>query len=204
MSDQKDLTYALVLPERVIQHHFHTLMKRRNKPNMPQFVMDKFDGDEQKTKIWIEEKEGEFILMSQYEGRPFKQQVMTYKEAMGLMKEGNETPKAVSLKAKLMNIFVEIGNTPDDALENACNVVANYDFHTPNEYKGSIKMLCLFALMKERGVKADVLRVSKAGNLVLGVSPEYEDKMNAIHQELGLGSEGAVEATEENEDPRVE
>ena len=191
-----DAIFALVLPEHIVNHHFRILMKRRKQPNMPQVLYDKFDGDEHRTKFWIEEKDGDFELWSYYEGKPFNQKVMTTKEMVELQK--NEPHQALSSKAKLMNLFVELGCSPDDALENATTFVQNF---TEENGRPMSKMLVAFVLMKEKGVKVSILRILSNGNLILAVDPEYEEKMREIHEQLGLQR---PTDEEQNEDPVVE
>ena len=200
VNQTETLTFGLVLPEAVVHHHFSILMKRRNKPNMPQFLLDKFDGDEHQTKFWIEEQEGEWKLMSHYEGRPYNQNVYTMKEMLEQQKN-DSTAKAVSTKAKVLQLLMELGSNEEEALESACNFANNHNVANP---LGSTKrMIGLFILMKQRNIKAEVIRITPGGNLMLGVKPEYEDQMREISAIIGFSDRNIQRFSEEeeNEDP---
>lgn len=202
MVELPDLTAKkgyLTLPSNIVNNITRILMKRRGK-NMPQFLYDQFDGDEEKTKFWLEEQEGEWKLMSHYGSRPFNQEVLTAEETEELMR--TEGCQAISMKSKIMSLFRELGCSPDEALNNAIYfMTAVWEKEGDNEV--GKRMLAMFVLMKEADIVVEHLAITQQGGLMLGVKEQDGDKMRAIHERLHLPRIPAVEEEEINEDPSV-
>ena len=187
-----DFKYALVIPERLVSQFYRTLMKRRGK-NMPQFMTTRFDGDDVDTKLWVEEKEGEWILMSQLEGREYAQEVMTPEEMFS-----KQDLKPASLKGKILQLFRELGCSTDVAFENTMNFMAAHGLsdNLQSAAQGTKKMLSFFQLLKEEQIQPTSLHITSEGNLMLAMKEEDKNKIEEIHRQF------VPPAEEECEDPK--
>jgi len=185
--------YGLVLPERLVSQYFGALMKRRGK-QMPQFITTRFDGDEVDTKLWVEEKEGEWILLSQFEGRDYVQEVMTPEEMFS-----KQDMKPASLRGKILQMFRELGCSTDEAFENTMNFMASHSLSDDIQRAspGTKKFLALFQLLKNENIQPYILSITPEGNVIIHVKEEHQNKMREFNERLGLDSSSGEETTED-------
>lgn len=185
--------FLLALPQEIISYHMNELFKLKFTPEKPQCTYDQFDGDERKTKFWVEVEEESCVLWAHYEGKPFNQRVISAAEASKIAAADDTQP--TGLKGKLLELFRDIGCDPEDALNNAC-ILAN---KLRGEEAPAKRMLLMFVYMVDNGIKIDKCRILENGIVVLDVKDEFKSKMERItNRTLGENTE------EVNEDPRVD
>jgi hypothetical protein len=204
MNPKDQLKGYLTLPSDIVNHHTRTLLRRRGKPNMPQFLFDKFDGDDLRTRFWLEDIEGETKLMSQYGNRPLVQEVITPAETKELFEREGANPVHKSQKVRIMELFEAIGCDPDTAHHNAHTFMSTI-WDTSEDNKTAKRMIATFLLMKEAGIKAETCRLLGNGHLLMSVEEAYKDKMVEISEKVGFQNASvAVSPKEEtSEDPVV-
>jgi hypothetical protein len=190
--EARELTHSLVLPASVIHEISYKLRKR----NASKYYFERFDGDQHKTKFWLEEKDGEMVLMSHYPGRSFHQLVMTPEEMFQ-----QQEMKPCSVKGALIEVFKKLGCDVNSAFENAMNL---YGSHITQASPVAEKLVDLFVAMGKQNIQPTQVQITSSGAIVLAVQEDDHDRFVALQTSLGIQEfQHRTRSTEEEntEDP---